>query len=179
MKNLVSYEDLELINRCMAGESASQRLLYDRYVNAMYHIVIRMVGKAEDAEDVIQDTFIKVFKSLGSFRKDSTLGAWIKRIAINSALNFLKKEKRTQTVPLDERFDEAPDEEVEVGSMSMKRIHNAIKSLPDGSRAVLTLFLLEGYQHKEIASILDITESTSKTQYRRGKMLLKERLGSG
>jgi RNA polymerase sigma-70 factor (ECF subfamily) len=160
----------------MAGESASQRLLYERYVNAMYHIVIRMVGKAEDAEDVIQDTFIKVFNSLGSFRKDSTLGAWIKRIAINSALNFLKKEKRTQTVQLDERFNESPEEDVEVTSISMKRIHNAIKSLPDGSRAVLTLFLLEGYQHKEIASILDITESTSKTQYRRGKQLLKERL---
>lgn len=142
----------------------------------MYHTVIRMVGNSNDAEDIIQDTFIKVFNSLRTFRKDSTLGAWIKRIAINTALNFIKKEKRTQTLPLNEQLNEAPEPVRNIESISMKRIHNAIKTLPEGCRLVLTLFLLEGYQHKEIAQILEISESTSKTQYRRGKLLLQKLL---
>ncbi len=142
----------------------------------MYHTVVRMVGNSEDARDIIQEAFIKVFNSLETFRKDSTLGAWIKRITINSALNFLRKAKRTQTMPFEDNLNETPMETEEVKNISMKTIHNAIKSLPEGSRMVLTLFLLEGYQHKEIASILGITESTSKTQYRRGKLLLQEKL---
>jgi RNA polymerase sigma factor (sigma-70 family) len=160
----------------LAGHSASQQILYQKYVNAMYHTVVRMVGNSEDARDVIQDSFIKVFNNLDSFRKDSTLGAWIKRITINTALNYLRKAQRTSTMPFDDNLNETPMETEEVDNISMRSIHRAIKSLPDGSRAVLSLFLLEGYQHKEIAQILGITESTSKTQYRRGKMLLQQKL---
>lgn len=176
MKNLISPEELQLIDKCLAGESKSQKLLYQKYVNAMYHTVVRMVGNSEDARDIIQDTFIKVFNHLGAFRKDSTLGAWIKRIAVNTALNFLRSEKNLQTMPFEEHLNERPMEEDEVKTVNIKAIHQAIKSLPEGSRVVLTLFLLEGYQHQEIAQILDITESTSKTQYRRGKLMLQEKL---
>lgn len=143
----------------------------------MYHIVIRMVGNKADAEDVIQDTFVKVFNCLDTFRRDSTLGAWIKRIAINTALNFLRKQKNIRVLPLDETINKIPElSPKEVQSIPMKRIHEAIKTLPKGCGTVLSLFLLEGYQHKEIAQILDITESTSKTQYRRAKMILQEKL---
>lgn len=176
MKNLVSPEELDLINKCLDGNRDSQQLLYQKYVNAMYHTVVRMVGNSEDARDIIQDAFIKVFNHLGSFRKDSTLGAWIKRITVNTALNHLRKAKRTPTTTFEDNLNETPMDTEEVSNISMKTIHNAIKSLPDGSRTVLSLFLLEGYQHKEIAQILGITESTSKTQYRRGKLMLQEKL---
>ncbi len=138
MKNLVSSEELKLIKKCLAGHSASQQILYKKYVNAMYYTVVRMVGNSEDARDVIQESFIKVFNNLYSFRKDSTLGAWIKRITINTALNFLRKAQRTQTMPFDDNLNETPMEKEEVHNINMKTIHNAIKALPDGSRAVLS-----------------------------------------
>ena len=170
--------DAELLRQLRRGDHNAQHTLYKRYVDAMYHTAVRIVNNNDDAQDVVQECFIKVFDKIDTFREESTLGAWIKRIAINSACNHLRKKQRmldTHNVELDENLV-SDTEEVEVSLYTPENIHYAIRQLPSGSRSVLTLFALEGYSHKEISEILGITESTSKTQYRRGKALLKNLL---
>lgn len=171
------YNETEqaLVAECLNGSSQAQYELYQKYVQAMFNVVVRMVKKTEDAEDIIQEVFVKVFRSLESFHGESTLGAWIKRITVNTTLNHLRKEKNNFLSSLEEGMDRPIMEEEDVVSKyTMEQIHHAIKQLPEKCRVVLSLFLIEGYQHKEIASILKITESTSKTQYRRGRQLLQE-----
>jgi RNA polymerase sigma-70 factor (ECF subfamily) len=131
-----------------------------------------------DAEDIIQEVFVKVFQKLSDFREESTLGAWIKRITINTTLNFIRQKKEIKFME-NEEFERTNliQEETKVDpEFSMQQVHRAIKKLPAGCRVVLNLYLLEGYQHQEIATILDISESTSKTQFRRGKQLLANEL---
>lgn len=149
----------------------------------MFHTVIRMVGNREDAEDVTQEAFTKVFQRLHTFRGDSTLGAWVKRVTVNTSLNFLRQKKKIFFEELNEKtclptgktttFGEEKIDEAEWAN-DIQQIHEAIKKLPDGCRMVFNLYMLEGYKHFEVANMLGITESTSKTQYRRAKRLIKE-----
>ncbi|MCC6283159.1 MAG: sigma-70 family RNA polymerase sigma factor [Saprospiraceae bacterium] len=142
----------------------------------MYNTALRIVVHTSEAEDVLQESFTKVFQRLHSFRRESTLGAWIKRIVVNTALNHLRQKKKLQFVPLEAWAEQAPDigEDPETWDASM--LHDAIKKLPDGCRVVFTLFLVENMGHKDIAQDLGISESTSKTQYMRAKKLLREHL---
>ena len=179
VKSKLSDEDQYLITCCHEGQEGAKRALYDKYVGAMYHTVLRMVKNRTDAEDILQEAFIKVFTQLHTFKGQSTLGAWIKRIVINDALTFLRKHKKMNWVSVEEEILQLPDmDEARVVRFSMKAIHNAILGLPAGCRTILNLFLLEGYQHKEIAQILNISESTSKSQYHRGRKLLQQLLES-
>lgn len=177
MTAYLSTEEQELIKACLRQERQAQRQLYDRYVKAMYHLVIRMVPNKATAEDIVQESFIKVFQYLKHFKGDATLGAWIKRITINTCLSHLrKKEKLVFTENFEGTALESGSQNKEQTKPDIKKIHAAIKQLPTGSRTVLNLHLLEGYQHKEIAQILKISVSTSKTQYRRARLLLQETL---
>ncbi|MDX1477626.1 MAG: RNA polymerase sigma factor [Saprospiraceae bacterium] len=171
------YTERELISRVKQGDRHAQYTLYRNYVDAMYHTVIRMVNHQADAQDIVQDCFIKVFEKIGTYRSDATLGAWIKRIAINTAINTLRKRQRTLEFASDhppehgaEEIDDSP------ARLDPAMIHQAVRALPTGCRAVVNLYAFEGYSHKEIAQILDITESTSKTQYKRAKSLLRAAL---
>lgn len=168
-------EEATLVQRCLEGEEHAQYELYQKYVQAMYNVAARMVPYSEDAEDIIQEVFVKVFRKLDSFQGESTLGAWIKRITVNTTLNFIRKNKNKLTTSIEDGLD-VPYEEAAINpaEYSMAVIHRAIKQLPERCRVVLSLFLIEGYQHQEIADILNITVSTSKTQYRRGRMLLQQ-----
>lgn len=181
MNNPYSIEEQELVRRCLRRDERAQMRLYRKYVQAMYNTVVRMVPNKMDAEDIIQEVFVKVFQKLSEFRGESTLGAWIKRITVNTTLNFIRQRKEIKFMENEEwdRSDLLQAEKKIDPEFSMKQVHHAIKKLPDGCRVVLNLYLLEGYQHQEIASILKITESTSKTQYRRGKQLLAKRLRNG
>ena len=170
--------ELELVKRSKNGDQRAQLELYRKYVEAMFNVAIRMVARREDAEDIIQEVFITVFQKIQAFRGESTLGAWIKRITINATLNFIRK--RRDICFLEDQLIDLKMLEVEVVQQelrfNMSQIHHAIKALPEGCRIVFSLFLLEGYAHQEIAEILGITISTSKTQYRRAKILLKKKL---
>ena len=177
--NIITPEDQLLIDRSLSGHRSAQGTIYRKYAKAMFHVAIRIVPDRATATDLTQDVFIKVFEELGRFRGESTLGAWIKRITINTCLNHLKKVGRLRVDELNEGVHQIAIEENSMSrDINMAEIHNAIKALPDGSRTILNLYLLEGYQHKEIARILGISESTSKTQYRRGKLLLQEKLSA-
>jgi RNA polymerase sigma factor (sigma-70 family) len=171
----VDYPDFNihasLIEECRHGSRKAQYSLYNQYAKAMYNLAYRMMNNREDAEDVLQETFLECFRNIGSFRFESTFGAWLKSILINRCINQLRKKKVEllfyETIP-----DEIIEEEPEI-NYDTKRIFKGIEQLPNGYRIILTLYLLEGYDHTEIAQILGITESTSKSQYSRAKEKLR------
>lgn len=169
-----------LVISCLQGDRKAQRRLYERYCDAMYNLCYRMMGNTPEAEDALQETFIDVFRKLGSFRGESTLGAWIKRIAINHCITMLGKRK----IVFEEMKEagqwpaaESSEDKEEI-NYEVTRVKDAIMKLPDGYRQVLTLYLLEGYDHGEIASILGIQETGSKSQYSRAKSRLREMLSN-
>lgn len=175
----LSPEEKVLVKKCIAGDSRAQFRLYKKYVKAMYHTAVRMLSNSMDAEDVVQEVFVKVFKNLKSFKGDATLGAWIKRITINTTLNHLRKNNPVSWNTLDQYEHVLVDPQGEdIETIDLALIHRAIKQLPEGCRVIFNLFLLEGYRHQEIAEILKISESTSKSQYQRAKRLLRKELGS-
>ncbi len=163
----------ELIERCRENDNRAQYRLYKMYSKAMYNICIRMVRNKIDAEDILQEAFVKAFSNLRSFRSDSPFGPWLKRIVINSCIDFLKKRKLIFADDKIEIADETDDEKMDIDPAI---IHEAIKALPDGARVVFNLFILEDYKHKEIADMLSISESTTKSQYQRARALLQDKL---
>jgi RNA polymerase sigma-70 factor (ECF subfamily) len=167
----------ELILRCRAGDQEAHFKLYKLYSKAMYNVGYRITGNEADAEDALQEAFISAFRNLESYRGDASFGSWIKKIVINKAINLLKKRK-LELMPEGDDFD-LPAEESDddyMPELSVDRVRKAIQLLPDGYRSVLSLYLLEGYDHQEIGEIMVITESTSKSQLNRAKGKLKELL---
>jgi RNA polymerase sigma factor (sigma-70 family) len=143
----------------------------------MYNVALRMLRNAADAEDVLQNAFVEVFTRLDTFRHESTIGAWIKRIVVNQCINFMKKRK-PDLVPAEEQWPDTPDtsdtyDEDETRALSVDKINQALSKLPDGYRVVFSLYLIEGYDHQEIAGILNISEATSKSQYSRAKTKIR------
>lgn len=167
----------DLIERCREGRRDAQFELYRLYARAMYNTALRMVQNSHDAEDLLQSVFIEVFAKLDSFRYESSIGAWIKRITINKCINFLKSRRIAfqELTPNSDRA-EAADQDYEP-AVPIDRIVKAIHQLPDGYRVVFSLYAVEGYDHEEIAHILGVTEATSKSQYSRAKAKLREMLG--
>ena len=168
----------------MDGKPSAYRSLYDRYAKAMFNTALRIVGRVPDAEDILQESFADAFIQLKSFENKSTFGAWLKQIVVYKSINFLKK-KKLSLIDLDNTGDVADEDESdsyrideEALWFTVDMIKQNILELPDGYRTVLTLYLLEGYDHEEIAEILNVAQSTVRTQYIRAKQkllsLLKE-----
>jgi RNA polymerase sigma-70 factor (ECF subfamily) len=136
-----------------------------------------MLRNEADAEDLLQSSFVDIFTKLDSFRYQSSIGAWIKRIVVNNCINFLKR-KRLSIVEMNTNVlsIESPDTNEKSPSLGIDKIKSAMMRLPTGYRVVCSLYLLEGYDHKEIAEILEISEATSKSQFSRGKKKLREML---
>ena len=167
----------ELIARCQAGDRDAHYRLYKLYSRSMYNVSYRITGREEDAEDALQEAFVSAFRNLGSYRADATFGAWLKRIVVNKSINVLKKRKH-EWMPEEEQWDIAEEEQPGdyKPGLTIDRVKRAIEELPDGYRSVLSLYLLEGYDHQEIAEIMGISESTSKSQLNRAKGKLREML---
>ena len=146
-------------------------MLYKQYSKAMYNLAYRMMNNREDAEDILQETFTECFRNIGSFRFESTFGAWLKSILMNRCINQLRK-KKTDLVYYETLPAVAEEEETEI-AYDTNKIFRGIEQLPDGYRIILTLYLLEGYDHTEISQIMGISESTSKSQYSRAKEKLR------
>jgi len=166
----------DLIERCRGGQRDAQFELYRLYSRAMYNTALRMVRHPHDAEDLLQSIFTEVFTKLDSFRYDSSIGAWMKRITVNKCINFLKSRRLALTeltVGADRAEEPEPEREP---PYTVERINRAIGELPDGYRVVFSLYAVEGYDHEEIAQSLGVTEATSKSQYSRAKARLREML---
>lgn len=176
MKPALTQDEGVLVSRALGGDPQAQYGIYKKYVGAMFHTAIRMVGNREDAEDVTQEVFTKVFQGLDSFRGESTLGAWIKRVTVNTCLNFMRQRRKIFFEEINDKLNTTsePEFDEKEWAFNIQNIHEAIKKLPDGCRMVFNLYMLEGYKHAEVAELLGITESTSKTQYKRAKRLIRE-----
>ena len=164
----------DLIEACKRFDRKAQWTLYHDYADAMYNVAFRMVRDEEEAQDVLQNAFADIFRNLRKFKYESTPGAWIKRIVVNKALTLIKSKKKQNIVPLEEDHTMIYETGQEIDSeFDIEKIKKAIDLLPDGYRTVLTLYLIEGFDHKEIAQILSISEATSKSQYSRAKSKLR------
>lgn len=169
----------DLIARCRAGDRDAHYRIYKLYSRSMYNVSYRITGNGEDAEDALQEAFISAFRSLDTYRGEATFGAWLKRIVVNKSINILNRRKHEWIT--DEEAGDRTDDEPEGDykeELTIDRVKKAIEDLPDGYRSVLSLYLIEGYDHQEIAEILGITESTSKSQLNRAKGKLREKLTS-
>lgn len=169
---------LDLIEACKRGNQKAQFELYRLYYVAMYNTTLRIVGDSDDAEDVMQEAFLKAFTRLDSYRQEVSFGAWLKRIVINKALDFLRLKKEQLSLedagPLGDTAEVVPEETN--AEYRADEIKKAIFSLPEGYRIVLSLILLEGYDHEEVSHILNISNATSRTQFHRAKKKLIELL---
>ncbi len=179
LKEPVYVQHKNLIEQSKKGDRTAQFALYNQYVDAMFQISLRMLNNRADAEDILQESFVKAFNKLTQFKYESSFGAWLKRIVINNCINQLNKRKLNWITIEEVRFEDnltinEPDEILFNQLPKIQKIKESIQQLPDGFRVVLTLYLLEGYDHKEISQILNISESTSKTQYHRAKNKLKQ-----
>lgn len=163
-----------LIEECKHGNDQARFEIYKLYSRAMFNVCYRMMNNREDAEDMLQEVFLQAFTKLDSFRYESSLGTWLKTIAIRTCLNAINKRK-VDLVYCDEVYDPRPEEEVSNAvDLSPEKILKAMEELPEGGRIVFSLYLLEGYDHGEISQILGITESTSKSQFMRAKRRVQE-----
>lgn len=165
-----------LIEKCKQGNRKAQFEIYRLYYKAMYNTSLRILNNRFDAEDVMQEAFLKAFENLDQFIGDVSFGAWLKKIVVNKSLDALRKKNRYFTEPLEnldkEAFSETEEGETEASPEDIRHISEEIYKLPEGYRIVLSLYLLEGYDHDEIASILGISSSTSRSQYSRAKQRL-------
>ena len=165
----------ELIDRCKVGDTKAQYSLYRLFAKSLYNVGMRFMNNKMDVEEIVQDTFITAFRKIGDYEGRGHFGQWLKRIAINNCISILRKRK-VFFEDIDELHlanDISEDIEEDFDPVI---VHEAIKELPERSRVVLILYALEGYKHQEIGEMLGITESTSKTQYRRAKQILMEKL---
>ena len=199
---MTDLPEADLVQACRRGRRAAQYELYRRYARAMFGTCLRMCRTREDAEDCLQRAFSDVFARLDTFRAEATVGAWIKRIVVNTCLTHLKR-RAPIVVPLEDYHRERDvstasstaafadtafaktqpdashhltDDDDAATARSVTRVKTAVATLPDGFRTVLSLYLFEGYDHGEIASVLGISEQTSKSQYSRARKRLRERL---
>jgi RNA polymerase sigma-70 factor (ECF subfamily) len=169
----------KLVELCKVGNPVAQREIYNLYVKAMYNTALRIVGEREEAEDVIQESFLDGFLKIEMFRGESTFGAWLKSIVVNKSIAKLRSRKMV-VEEIDDRMESTliddNDEDFEDKLEMIDKVKKAINSLPNGFRLVLNLYLFEGYDHQEIGGILGISEVTSRSQYIRGKSKLLELL---
>ncbi|MFP4292831.1 MAG: RNA polymerase sigma factor [Cyclobacteriaceae bacterium] len=151
-----------------------QKELYNRFAGKMLVVCLRYCKNREDAEDILQEAFIKVFNKLESFRRESSLGYWIKRIVINTALNYHRKAVYLYPhLDVDDMHDLGLDS-IDIANYDYKELLNILQSLPQGCQIIFNLYAIEGYKHKEIAEMLNISEGTSKSQFARARTLIKE-----
>jgi RNA polymerase sigma-70 factor (ECF subfamily) len=163
----------KLLQDCLKGKASAQRELYSLFAHSMLGLCYRYTKSMADAEDILQEGFIKVFKNLHQFNGSGELGAWIRRIMVNSAINYLKKESRYQ---YDLSFSEitlhpVSNENPEL-ILNAKELADLIRQLPTGYQTIFNMRAIEGYSHVEIGKILGIHEGTSKSQYARARALL-------
>lgn len=164
----------ELIERCQQGDGQAQERLYKLYASAMFNICRRMLGDEDEAQDILQESFLDAFQKLPKLRDLNTFSAWIKRIVINNCINSIRK-RRLVTTELKDGWDTIEEiDDFEYNKFKADQIMSAIDHLSDGCKSVLNLYLFEGYDHKEIGQILGVTESASKAQYCKAKSKIRK-----
>ncbi len=170
--------DDELIDKCLQGDQRAQKALFEKFSRKMMSVCMRYAPDREQAEDVLQDGFVKVFNHLATFKREGSFEGWIRRTMVNTSLDNLRK-KRADVIDADISEAEylAGSDEKVVGKMRVEELMKLIQDMPPGYRAVFNMYAIEGYSHQEIADELGVTESTSKTQFRKARTYLMNIIG--
>lgn len=172
-----NYQNIhqDLIDACKRGDTKAQFEIYRLYYKALYNSCLRILNDTQEAEDVMQEAFLSAFDKIATYKGEVSFGSWLKRIVVNRALDYLKKNK-IESLPIDDKIHQLTDEESQSEDATIdgnvETIKKAMNQLPSGYRIVLNLYLIEAYDHEEIAEILNIAASTSRSQYNRAKKKL-------
>jgi len=177
----ITYTE-ELLARCLKGEQRAQLEIYNKYYKAMYNTALRIVNDSAEAEDIMQEAFIRAFAKLDTFQGKSTFGAWLKKITVNLSINSFNKNSKFQNVSYEDEFKHELDENDGVDvtgeetDSKVKKIMKALNSLKESYRVVLTLHLIEGYDYDEICEILGLSSANCRTSISRAKESLRNKL---
>lgn len=174
-----NISDKELLERCRSGDNVGYSLLYQRYSKSVFNSIFRLVNERQEAEDILQEVFLKAFSEIKSLKNSESFGGWIKRIAINHSLNFLRKRKIYFTEIEDDKMLDIQDDEWKETLKKESRVQelqNAIDELPLQTRTIVNLFLFEEMPQEEIAKVLDIPPGTVRSYYHRAKKKIFEKL---
>lgn len=174
MEKSGTNRNIELIEQCRKGDQKAQMKIYDLYYKQMYNTSLRIVNDPMEAEDIMQESFLTAFRKIKTYTAEGAFGGWLKKIVINNSLDALKSKKIFSSIE-DDRYN-LPEEdftrETEENKYLIDEINKAVNQLKEDDRIVLSLFLLEGYDHEEISSILDISYNAARTRYSRAKARL-------
>ena len=166
-----------MIEGCISGNPRAQKQLYDKFSGKMMGVCLRYCSNTDEAEDALQEGFVKVFTKISEFKRDGSFEGWIRRIMVNTALDLLRKNKKhTFNASIDDVNVHLSDGETALNQLAAEDLLMLLSKLPTGYRVVFNMFAIEGFSHKEIAEHLGVTESTSKSQYSRARAFLKESL---
>lgn len=168
----------QLVERIRQKDQRAMSQLYQMYVGELSSVCYRYVPDEDDAKDVLQNSFVKIFTSISAldYRGEYSFKGWMKRIVANEALGYLKQRKRLAFAEFDTATQDLPDDEPQTERLSPDELHQLISKLPDGYRMVVNLYVFEGYSHRQIAELLDISERTSASQFYHAKRLLAKRI---
>jgi RNA polymerase sigma factor (sigma-70 family) len=171
------YSDKELIERCLENDPKAQEFLYKRFSRRMYGVCMRFARNTMEADDILQEGFIKVFTFLKDFRQEGSLEGWVRRTIVNTAINYYNsKQNEWNETSIDKADSYQSVNEDILEKISTADLLHLIQELPEGYRMVFNLYIIEGYNHQEIAEMLHISENTSKSQLSRARIALQERL---
>ena len=172
-------DETQLINGCRKGDRLAQKELYERYSRKMMGVCLRYVNGRETARDLLQDGFVKVFTSMDSYSGIGSFEGWMRKIFVNCALEYLRKsDVLRESTDLDNTAELIQPDASAISNMSAAELMQLVQELPAGFRTVFNLFAIEGYSHKEISDMLNITESTSRSQFTRAKQMLQKRINA-
>lgn len=174
----LEYNEKSLITACARKERWAQKVLYEEYYSRMMGVCLRYSNDEEEALDVLHEGFIKVFKHIGKYQPGTSLSAWIRRIMVNTAIDYYRKSIRRRTEDIEQAYSLSTDEADAVSRCTEKEILEAVQQLSPAYRAVFNLYVIEGYSHREIAEMLDITESTSRSNLVKARSKLQALLSS-
>jgi RNA polymerase sigma factor (sigma-70 family) len=173
---LNNLNEAELIRHCLDKQAWAQKQLYDTYKSRMMGVVLRYVRQREEADDIFQEAFIRIFKNLHTLKEDQSLGGWIKRVVVNTAINHYQANRKFYDAPMLNEAQDAPDDSFKwiLSGLYTVDLLKQVQQLPDAYRLVFNLYVIDGYSHAEIATMLNTSESTSRSTLTRAKEKIRQ-----
>lgn len=175
LAEIIHIEDIELAKKCARGDDKARKELYTRYAGSLYALCVRYVGDRELARDLMHDSMIKVFDTIGKYKPTGSLKSWVSRVTVNLVIDHIRKSRKFQTVSLDEKQERIPEpDKEEIRLVPKEELMKMLTRLPDTKRVIFNMFCVEGYSHKDIAAMLGIKEKTSSSLLFKARMQLAD-----